>query len=653
MSKLNILGATYGPKVVTDTVKALVVNDTLTVTANTATFGDHWVGKGKTLTVVYQYDQAKPAVLIIKGNTTDKITPPSVSSPHREPFADGKLTILGAAYGLGEVTTKLQNYIVENRIHSKADNSNFKDTWVGKDKTFTVVYQYRGTPQTYVVKARETIKIIDMALPSEEHAPISKMILEKIGGAYDPLAQATYDFTTGNKLKIFQTPNVWHQHSSPAKITPASEKFVIDIQNTIAAAVHFVDITTMWPLPNGRFLSAIKNGIDEIHKRGHHVTIRILVGKPVRFPGYSNAPRHPETEAVAWFKELTAGLSASSMINIYLAEIQPRVLSWNHSKIIAVDAKKAFVGGHNLWHKDYLDKAPVHDVTVLAEGRAALSAHYYADEIWVGVGKLITESLSPKDRAWAWNWIKGKITESPAHPKTSWHAIAAPNRDGGACILALGNLGRGLGDAKRAGHNASSTAQAIAISKAEHSIKISQQNLYIGVGEVVKPNGPFFAALAERILTGHVQVDVVVTDDKESYYSTGISIERTYQEIKSAVLHRNPKFNETEINKRLRIAPLRALDSMNDGWIYRDEQNHIYDRKPYANHAKIYIIDDKAFYVGSHNLYACDLQEFGYFIEDEEQTRVLLNEYWNELWLHSSENVYKDKFIGKVYRSDR
>jgi phosphatidylserine/phosphatidylglycerophosphate/cardiolipin synthase-like enzyme len=61
--------------------------------------------------------------------------------------------------------------------------------------------------------------------------------------------------------------------------------------------------------------------------------------------------------------------------------------------------------------------------------------------------------------------------------------------------------------------------------------------------------------------------------------------------------------------------------------------------KPAANHAKVYIIDDTHFYVGSDNMYLSGsppgLQEYGYLIEGKAETQQFISQYWEKLWENS------------------
>merc|ERR1719238_75325 len=52
----------------------------------------------------------------------------------------------------------------------------------------------------------------------------------------------------------------------------------------------------------------------------------------------------------------------------------------------------------------------------------------------------------------------------------------------------------------------------------------------------------------------------------------------------------------------------------------------------WGNHAKFFAIDDEVLYIGSQNLYACNLQEFGMVIDDKTAVKEALESYFNPLW---------------------
>lgn len=54
-----------------------------------------------------------------------------------------------------------------------------------------------------------------------------------------------------------------------------------------------------------------------------------------------------------------------------------------------------------------------------------------------------------------------------------------------------------------------------------------------------------------------------------------------------------------------------------------------------GNHAKIMIIDDQAYVIGSDNLYPGYLSEVDYLVEGADAVTELINSYWNPLWQYS------------------
>ena len=50
---------------------------------------------------------------------------------------------------------------------------------------------------------------------------------------------------------------------------------------------------------------------------------------------------------------------------------------------------------------------------------------------------------------------------------------------------------------------------------------------------------------------------------------------------------------------------------------------------------KHWIVDDKCCYVGSQNLYDCDLAEWGVVIDDEAEVTNIMNTYFVPIWRNS------------------
>ena len=55
-----------------------------------------------------------------------------------------------------------------------------------------------------------------------------------------------------------------------------------------------------------------------------------------------------------------------------------------------------------------------------------------------------------------------------------------------------------------------------------------------------------------------------------------------------------------------------------------------------SNHAKVIIVDGASFYVGSHNFYPANLQEFGVIVNDTGLAGELIQDYWSSIWRESS-----------------
>lgn len=157
---LQIMGATYGPQDVTDKVKSKIDNQEVHLTANNATFGDSWKGTTKSLTVTYCYGNQLPQVAVVEENHQLNIT--FASFPTFQPSSDpNHLQILGAGYGLGNVTDRCAGLVSNQSLIVTANNATFGDTWKGTTKTLTVTYQYgQESPRTAVVKENQELKIM-------------------------------------------------------------------------------------------------------------------------------------------------------------------------------------------------------------------------------------------------------------------------------------------------------------------------------------------------------------------------------------------------------------------------------------------------------------------------------------------------------------
>merc|ERR1719163_2005263 len=136
----------------------------------------------------------------------------------------------------------------------------------------------------------------------------------------------------------------------------------------------WLDVTSLGP-PDGLFMTEFKKGLADICKTAESqekpIVIRMLFGNIVGMP----------VNCDAVMEELTSDLPEEPNIEMWVGAWR-RGVSWNHSKIIAVDGKYLHNGGHNLWDAHYLKNNPVHDLSMYCEGGVAADGHRFANGMW-------------------------------------------------------------------------------------------------------------------------------------------------------------------------------------------------------------------------------------------------------------------------------
>jgi hypothetical protein len=143
---------------------------------------------------------------------------------------------------------------------------------------------------------------------------------------------------------------------------------------------EWCDVLSLAP-PDGLFLDAFKRALKEICSRDMQlgrITIRIMFGNIVGMPVNCNK----------LITEFTKDLpeDAPEKIKLWVGSWR-KGTSWNHSKIIAVDGKYLWTGGHNFWDYHYLKKNPVNDLSLEMEGGVAKDGHRYANAQWAYIVK--------------------------------------------------------------------------------------------------------------------------------------------------------------------------------------------------------------------------------------------------------------------------
>jgi phosphatidylserine/phosphatidylglycerophosphate/cardiolipin synthase-like enzyme len=263
------------------------------------------------------------------------------------------------------------------------------------------------------------------------------------------------------------------------------------------------------------------------------------------------------------------------------------------------------------------------------QGLAATSAVRFIDRLW----EYVCSNLDKKDS------IALASTTGRCPPPTPLPAIAGR---GGVPVLAVGRLAAGI---TKDFANQSELARDLMLASARHEIRIVQQDLGFGLGraDTLFPDSAI-DRLLDFLRQGRGDIYIVLSNlgakgKSGSSYSNDVSLatvaRHLRREVQRRVENRDP-LSRWEVRRgpdpinallceHVHLAPFRfGPDASWPGGV------------PIANHAKFWMVDGRAFYIGSDNMYPVNLQEFGYIVDDARAARELNDTYWTPLWQWSS-----------------
>jgi phosphatidylserine/phosphatidylglycerophosphate/cardiolipin synthase-like enzyme len=516
--------------------------------------------------------------------------------------------------------------------------------------------------------------------PPDQSSPVP--LLEQVRrelAKSDPdgaFAGATYDLTRGNRLTadwLVQSPSRWGRRADDLPFYPLdckgcapdvrlpicnsdadcgnggacrpiwspaaggarrkvcvghSDALLLPMHDLVGSAQRFVDIATLQPVPDKRFLAALRAGLTKLAASGRPVTVRLLVGQ---YPPAGVDAAALLASLVSDVRDMPGSrlsVAVAAMRSCTVAE-DCKSFSWPHAKFIAVDGREALVGGHNLWSADYLVDNPVHDLSMLVKGPASASASRFADRLW----RFVCANLSRKESVQLATFPGGEGTRCP-------DALVPQSRDAGSGqeMLAVARLGAGITTEFA---NQGDLARDLLFAAARSTVRISQQDLGFKLG---RASTLFPESTIERLLDfieqrdGHVYI--VLSNpgsigNSGSFYDNGVTLLDLARHLRSVMMRRQDARDRTAryavrkgpdaINALLcshvHLAPLRF--GPDPSWP---------GGKAIANHAKLWMVDDRVFYIGSDNMYPVNLQEFGYILDDRKAAAELLDSYWTPLW---------------------
>jgi murine toxin len=496
--------------------------------------------------------------------------------------------------------------------------------------------------------------------------PNPPSFIDLVEGALKTMSTDVHTVGQNNLIRLIDTPHVWGQPMTADGVTTTATKSIQDladsVEQVIASAQYHLDVLSLNP-PTGVFEKAVFNGLTKLsaHVQDKPILIRFLFGYVVWY------------DAVSKFTQQLADFCNKNKLPMKTTTILVGQLttslwgqSWNHAKIVAADGATAIVGGHNLWEAAYGQYPPVHDVSVQVIGNAAAHSHQFADYLWRSGGKLlkvkrINEAYGIDQLAPDTNRNEITTARPTAAPQTipkpglGWHQ---------GRILCLGRGGV-------LGNNASDVAKETIIKGARKSLKICQQDLLF-LGSKGDSGHKVCHWIAEALLANEkLMVSIIVSPLDAAaggqQYSWGSGATGTYELLKKLISAKATKASAADgALERLQVAPFCftevrfTTEGVDYQWPNPPKSCVIgrfstieptpsiknYPPAP-GNHAKVYIVDDLAYYVGSDNLYPHNLMEYGYLIEGAAVTELLRN-YWTQVWGYAAPHIVKNRLISRL-----
>jgi len=466
-----------------------------------------------------------------------------------------------------------------------------------------------------------------------------------------------WNITSGKVIgEVHQTPHPkvsWTANQDPPEAH--DDWFPQNMAKIMSKTQVWCDVTSLGP-PDGQFMTCFKEALGNIcqtaSKKEKPIIVRMMFGNIIGQP----------TNCEAVVNTLTEDLPEDANINLWVGAWRKGV-SWNHSKIIAVDGHYLHNGGHNLWDQHYLSYDPVHDLSMEAVGKVAADGHLYANAQWEFVeaeqntmaGKIVAMlpdglPLVLPTRVSVTEWPDGIDTFPPQFKKSL--CPKHPPEEGHVPMITMGRYGDMIRNARP-----SDEAFVAMFDSAKKIIHMALQDL----GPITLPQVPgpvtvpgcvwpkaYLEAFGRAIWEREVDIEIAVSNPgsipagmspTQACYGNGWTCEDVAAEVIKTIKDQYDDVDDDSLRKcvreNLRVCYIR--ESMGNKWS---------DGKTMGMHAKHFIIDDRAYYIGSQNLYACDLAEWGILIDDPAQTKKCMTEYWNPLWKASFTG--EDCNVGKV-----
>ncbi|MBC7661582.1 MAG: hypothetical protein H7249_17940 [Chitinophagaceae bacterium] len=377
--------------------------------------------------------------------------------------------------------------------------------------------------------------------------------------------------------------------------------------NIVVSADHELDIASLF-IPSGRFYTAMINGLALASEKESVPAVRILyAGFPLFAPVIGQGPGGTLHKIVHDIREIAPDTYERLRINV--GQDYSPVLTYNHTKIVLADGKRAMEGGHNLLDAHYLSTETIFDLSMEFRGPGVAKARDFLNVLWDDIGDRYHSF--PKD--------------APRIPNFSLQS----SNSGDTNTITVGRMGN-------IGPNVSDKALAHLIDESQSSLSIIQSDIYRhGIGEWDRFQSFAFPHIIRAAARG-VKVRLVLSNDRAKIGFATINGDREYKRLIDGLAeklqendHRLDKYTaRATACQRIEVAPFRFSRYI-DVW----PSKHILQP---GLHTKFLMVDDAAFYVGSHNLYPAQLVEFGNIVTDAKAASEIKDQYWSKVWAESS-----------------
>ena len=450
-----------------------------------------------------------------------------------------------------------------------------------------------------------------------------------------------WNVTSGSIVSLDPTPRESSFSTNDNKL-PAqhSDWFPEKLGALVGRTEIWCDLMSLGP-PDGVFMTAMQAALKQLHDKNKKIIVRMMFGNIVA------APVNCDKVIKALTKDIP---SETTHLRLWVGAWRKGV-SWNHAKIVAVDGNLLHTGGHNMWDGHYLKHDPVHDLSLELNGRVTHDSHLYANEQWQFIERMqnsicgyVIDKLPDNIPL----LLKSRVTVSefpakmasiypPVYTKGLVPKVLPVRGERQVPIISMGRYGT----ITRFGRRPSDDGILAMLKSAKTIIRMALQDLgpvripgtKITVPGLVWPHA-YMSALGRVIWERGVDVEIVVSNPgsvpgglspAEASYGYGWSCVDVAAEIIKTIRQQFPDASDVALREKV-AANLRVC-------FLRTKQGQEWeDGQTIGLHSKHFIVDDICCYIGSQNLYICDLAEWGLVIDHKEQVQSFMNEYWSPMW---------------------